>query len=346
MKRNPLGRTGLTVPELCLGSMTWGHQNTQAEAFEQLDHALDAGIDFIDTAELYPTVSAQADTQGDTETIIGNWMAERGNRHRVLVATKVGGVGTPWIQDGIPIGPEKIRKSLDASLKRLQTDYVDLYQLHWPNRGHYHFRKNWGYDPSQQPRDAAQDIAETLDELGRQVQAGKIRAIGLSNETTWGTMQFLRIAEEQDLPRVASVQNEYSLLYRTFDLDMAEMSHHEDVGLLAYTPTAGGILSGKYSGGAVPEGSRASREAPVGGRRNDGSIAMADRYAALARDHGLTPIQMAIAFARSRPFMASVIIGATTMEQLKEVLKGAEVTLSAEVLDGIEALHKDRQLVY
>lgn len=346
MKRKPLGRTGLTVPELCLGSMTWGHQNTQDEAFEQMDHALDHGIDFIDTAELYPTVPPKPETQGDTETIIGNWMAARGNRDRIVLATKVAGSHTAWIQDGIPIGPQKIRHSLDASLKRLQTSHVDLYQLHWPNRGHYHFRKLWDYDPSQQPCDVTQDIADTLGELGRQVEAGKIRAIGLSNDTCWGTMQFLKIAEDQGLPRVATVQNEYSLLYRTFDLDMAEMSHHEDVGLLAYTPTAGGILSGKYSDGTAPAGSRGDRQPEIGGRRTEAAIKLADRYAALARDHGMTPIQLAIAFCLSRPFMASVILGATRLDQLREAMTGADVTLSDEILEAITALHKERQLVY
>ncbi|MHA3915912.1 aldo/keto reductase [Halovulum sp. GXIMD14793] len=346
MKRKLLGRTGLTVPGLCLGSMTWGHQNTQEEAFAQMDHALAHGIDFIDTAEVYPTVPLKAETQGDTETIIGNWVAARQNRDRVILATKVAGTHIDWIQNGIPVCPEKIRNSVDGSLKRLQTDYVDLYQIHWPNRGHYHFRRNWDYDPSQQPRDVTQDIADTLGELGRQVEAGKIRAIGLSNETCWGTMQFLKIAEDQGLPRVASVQNEYSLLYRTFDLDMAEMSHHEDVGLLAYTPTAGGILSGKYSDGAAPQGSRGDRQPEIGGRRTEAAIKLADRYAALARDHGMTPVQMAIAFCLSRPFMTSVILGATHLDQLKEAMTGADVTLSEDALEAITALHKERQLVY
>ena len=346
MKRNPLGRTGLTVPQICLGSMTWGHQNTESEAFEQMDYALDQGIDFIDTAELYPTVPAKPATQGDTESIIGNWLAARGNRDAMMIATKVAGVGSSWIQGGIPVGPEKIRNSLDASLKRLQTDYVDLYQLHWPNRGHYHFRRNWDYTPSLQEKNVAQDIADTLGELGRQVEAGKIRAIGLSNDTTWGTMQFLQIAAANGLPRVASVQNEYSLLYRPFDLDMAEMSHHEDVGLLAYTPLGGGVLSGKYSGGTIPDGSRASRETDIGGRRNDRSIALADKYAALAREHGLDPAEMAIAFCLGRPFMASAIIGATNMQQLQSVISASDITLSEEVLKGIDTLYREIQYSY
>lgn len=346
MKRNPLGRTGLTVPEICLGSMTWGHQNTQDEAFEQMDYALDKGIEFIDTAELYPTVTAIPETQGNTEAIIGNWVEARGNRDKVMLATKVAGKGPAWIQDGIAIGPKKLRNSLEASLKRLKTDYVDLYQLHWPNRGHYHFRQNWGYTPSNQEKNVAQDIADTLGELGRMVDAGQIRHIGLSNDTTWGTMQFLKIAEAEGLPRVVTVQNEYSLLYRPFDLDMAEMSHHEDVGLLAYTPLAGGILSGKYSGGAVPDGSRASREPDVGGRRTDRSLAIADKYVALAREHGLDPSTMAIAFCLSRPFMASAIIGATKMDQLKTVIAASEVTLSEELLKGIDSLYREIQYSY
>lgn len=346
MKRNPLGRTGLTIPEICLGSMTWGHQNTEAEGHEQMDYAFEHGVEFIDTAELYPTVSAKAETQGLTETIIGTWMTARKNRDKVIIATKVAGAGTPWIQDGIPIGPEKIKISLEASLKRLGTDYVDLYQLHWPNRGHYHFRRNWDYDPSQQTRDVTQDIHDTLGALGRHVEAGRIRAIGLSNDTTWGTMQFLQLAEQHNLPRVATVQNEYSLMYRTYDLDMAEMSHHEDIGLLAYTPTAGGILSGKYSNGAVPEGSRASREPEVGGRRTERSIPLADRYATLAREHGLDPIQMAVAFCLSRPFMASAIIGATSMDQLKTCIGAADISLSDDVLSGIDSIYRDIQYSY
>ncbi|QHQ34740.1 aldo/keto reductase [Algicella marina] len=338
MKMNPLGRTGITVSEICLGTMTWGNQNTEAEAHEQMDYALGEGVSFWDTAEVYPAVPISAETQGATEEYIGSWFKSRGRRDDVILASKVAGIGVGWIQDGAAISSTKIAKSIEGSLKRLQTDYIDLYQLHWPNRGHYHFRRQWSFDPSQQARDVAQDTADILGELGRQVEAGKIRAIGLSNDSAWGTAQFLKIAEEQGLPRVASIQNEYSLLYRTFDLDLAELAHHEDVGLLAYSPLASGILSAKYSNGAIPKGSRGDRE-PMG-RRNETSTQAADEYAALARNHGLDPCAMAIAFCLTRPFMTSAIIGATSIEQLKIAISAHETDLSDEVLDGIAALHK------
>ena len=263
MRFNQLGRTGIKVSEICLGTMTWGSQNTEAEAHEQMDYALDQGVNFFDTAELYPTTPVSAETQGDTERIIGTWLKARCNRDRVVVATKISGPGRSYIRGGRPINRQEIEAALDLSLKRLDTDYVDLYQLHWPNRGHYHFRQLWTYHPEKQPSKAevTDNLLEILRALDDAVKAGKIRAVGLSNETAWGTMQFLHLAEQYGLPRVASVQNEYNLLYRPHDADFAELTHHENVGLLAYSPLAAGLLTGKYLRGFSHHGERRSRRA-------------------------------------------------------------------------------------
>ncbi len=341
MKYNKLGRTGITVSEICLGTMTWGSQNTEAEAFEQMDYALDRGINFFDTAELYPTTPLSAETYGDTETIIGNWFQKTGKRKDVVLATKVAGSGRPYIRSGGPITGAAIREAVDASLRRLKTDYIDLYQIHWPNRGHYHFRQAWTYNPFKQDREkAVADIEEKLSALDECVKAGKIRAIGLSNETAWGTLKYLSLAEKNGLPRVATLQNEYNLLYRSFDLDLAEVSHHEDVGLLAYSPLAGGILSGKYLDGQKPAGSRGSINGDIGGRLQPRQEPATRAYVEIARKHGLDPSAMALAFCLTRPFMASVIIGATSMEQLKTDISAADLTLSDEVLAEIAKVHR------
>jgi aryl-alcohol dehydrogenase-like predicted oxidoreductase len=334
MKFNPLGRTGMSVSQICLGTMTWGSQNTEAEAFEQMDHATENGVNFIDTAELYPTTPVSDDTQGLTEVYIGNWMKARANRDKVILATKIAGPGRNYIRGGARISGEEIRKALELNLSRLKTDYVDLYQLHWPNRGHYHFRQNWTYQPEKQPPraevlDNLHDILHALDEA---VKAGKIRTIGLSNETTWGTMQFLDLAERFGLPRVASVQNEYNLLYHPHDLDFSELSHHEDVGLLSYSPLAAGILSGKYLGGARPEGSRATINRDLAGRLSPHQEPAVAAYAEIAGRHGLDLAAMSLAWCLSKPFMTSVIIGATSMEQLKVDISAKDLTLSDEVI--------------
>ncbi|MCM2292049.1 aldo/keto reductase [Allorhizobium sp. BGMRC 0089] len=341
MKYKQLGRTDISVSEICLGTMTWGSQNSEAEAFQQMDYALEKGVNFFDTAELYPTTPLSADTYTDTEKIIGRWIAARGKRDDIVLATKVAGAGRDYIRGGAPINADTIRQAVDASLSRLNTDYIDLYQIHWPNRGHYHFRGVWGYDPSNQDRNQVLDeITEKLEALEDCVKAGKIRAIGLSNETCWGTQTFLSIAEKKGLPRVASIQNEYNLLYRPYDLDLAELSHHEEVGLLAYSPLAAGILSGKYLGGAVPAGSRGSINGNLGGRLTPHQQEATRAYVDLAKEHGLDPSQMALAFCLTRPFMASVIIGATTMEQLQTDIGAADVTLSDTVMKGIADIHR------
>ena len=341
MKYNTLGRTGITVSEICLGTMTWGTQISEAEAHEQMDYAVSQGVNFFDTAELYPVTPAGPETMGLTEDYIGTWLKKSGKRNEIVVATKVAGPGRPYIRGGTPAGPKTMREALETSLKRLQTDHVDLYQMHWPNRGHYHFRQAWTYDPSHQDTSATvEDLAAILETLGAFVKEGKVRAIGLSNDTAWGTMKMLALAEKHGLPRIASLQNEYNFLYRAFDLDLAEVSHHENVGLLAYSPLAAGLLSGKYLNGANPEGSRLSINGDLGGRYTEYQEPAVQAYAALARQHGLDLAQMQLAFSLTRPFMTSVIIGATSMEQLKTNIGAKDVVLSADVLQGIAKLHK------
>ncbi|MBW3098696.1 aldo/keto reductase [Pseudohoeflea coraliihabitans] len=342
MKMNRLGRTDLRVSEICLGTMTFGEQNTEAEAHAQMDRAVAAGVNFFDAAEMYPTNPLRAETQGRTEEYIGSWLQQSGKRGDVVLASKITGEGNEWIRGGEMISRAAISRALDASLKRLKTDCIDLYQLHWPNRGSFHFRKNWRFDASKQATGAAMldDLADTLRGLDDAIKAGKIRAYGLSNDSSWGIMQMLRLAEMHDLPRAASVQNEYNLLYRHFDLDLAEVAHHEDVGLLAYSPLAAGILTGKYQGGVIPEGSRRSRTEKLGGRWTAQTETAVDAYLEVARRHDLDPAQMALAFCLSRPFMTSVIIGATTLEQLETALGAVDVQLSEEVHKEIARLHR------
>ena len=341
MKRTTLGRTGIEVSEFCLGTMTWGSQTPAAEAQAQIDLALAHEVDFLDTAEMYPTNPVAAETVGRPEEFIGSWIARTGRRDDLVIATKITGRGNPHVRGGAPITAEAVRACVDASLRRLRTDRIDLYQLHWPNRGSYHFRQNWAFDPSAQDRTAVLDemraIAGALKEL---VAEGKIRAFGLSNDSAWGTMSWLRIADETGGPRVATVQNEYSLLCRLYDTDMAELSHHEEVTLLAFSPLAAGLLSGKYQGGAVPEGSRLSRTPGLSGRVTERVFPAIDAYHAVARRHGLDPVQTALAFVRARPFPAIPILGATDLEQLALALGAADAVLSGEVLSDIAAVHR------
>lgn len=345
MKMNRLGRTDTLVSELCLGSMTWGTQNTYEEAAQQIETALEHGVNFIDTAEMYPTTPLTEATLGDTETIIGQWFRNSGRRDEIVIATKVTGNGKEWMYGGQDITPEKIRVSIDRSLQRLQTDRIDLYQLHWPNRGSYHFRQNWRFDATgQQTERVVDNIRDVLLALDEQVRAGKILHVGLSNESSWGTAQYLKISDQENLPRVVSVQNEYNLMNRLFDLDMAELSHHENVGLLAFSPLAAGILSGKYMDGAKPAGSRRTLNANLSGRFTPRSEPVSHRYIKLAQEHGLDPAPMALAFCLARPFMTSAIIGATTMAQLKSNLSAVTVTLTDELRDGIQAIYEDHPI--
>jgi len=342
MKYRKLGRTDLSVSEICLGTMTWGTQNTEAEAHEQMDYAFGNGINFFDTAELYPTTPAGPATYGRTEEYIGTWLKKNAAKRKDLIlATKIAGGGRPHIREGRDIESATIREAVDASLKRLQTDYLDLYQIHWPNRGTFHFRNSWTFDVSAQDRDkAAAEIAEILETLGDLVKEGKVRAVGLSNESAWGAMKYLRLSEKKALPRIASLQNEYNLLYRHFDLDLAEVAHHEGVGLMAYSPLAAGLLTGKYQNGARPEGSRATINKDLGGRLTPYQEPAVKAYIEVAAKHGLDLAQMALAFCLSRPFMAAAIIGATSMAQLKHDMAAADLTLSDDVLADIAKVHR------
>ncbi|MCG6888506.1 MAG: aldo/keto reductase [Gammaproteobacteria bacterium] len=347
MEYRNLGNSDLAVSEICLGSMTWGTQNSEAEGHAQIDYALDHGVNFIDTAELYPVNPMSAETVGRTEEIIGSWFARSGRRDAFILASKVAGNGHEYLQNGIDISPQKIRISLEGSLRRLQTDHIDLYQLHWPNRGTYHFRNNWRFDATRQDTQQTLDhIYSSLECLGQLVDEGKIRSIGLSNESCWGSAQFLRIATEHGFPRIVSLQNEYSLLYRTHDLDLAELSHHEQVGLLPYSPLGCGLLTGKYRDGARPAGSRLTLNPDLFGRVHDDIWPVVDAYLAIAQKHGLDPAQMAIAFCNQRPFVTSSIVGATSVEQLAINLGAAELELDTEVLDDIQSVYRRYPLPY
>ncbi|PSL20039.1 aldo/keto reductase [Shimia abyssi] len=340
MKMNPLGRTGIEVTELCLGTMLFGTQVNEADAHKQIDMALDGGVTFVDTAEMYPVNPITAETQGSSEEYVGSWIAKSGRRGDVVVATKHSGTGLKHIREGGPITAESIPEAVEGSLKRLQTDYIDLYQFHWPNRGSYMFRQNWKYDPSAQDR--ASTIAHMQDALGalqREVEKGRIRAFGLSNESAWGTTKWLDVAEDVGGPRVATVQNEYSLLCRLYDTDMAEMSVNEDVGLLAFSPLATGLLTGKYQGGVVPAGSRKTLQDTLGGRTTLRAFAAVDAYVDVAERHSLDLVHMALAFTLQRPFMCSSIFGATTLPQLEHILKVDGLRLSDEVMAELDQVH-------
>jgi aryl-alcohol dehydrogenase-like predicted oxidoreductase len=318
--------------------MTFGEQNSEADAHAQLDRALAAGINFIDTAEMYP-VPPRAETIGRTEAYIGTWLASRECRDRVVLASKVAGPGAwlPHLRGGkARLDRANIVTALDGSLKRLQTDWIDLYQLHWPDRETNFFGK-LGYSPAEDAHSIP--LLETLEVLADQVQAGKIRHIGVSNETPWGLMRFLALAQQHGLPRMVSIQNPYSLLNRTFEVGLAEVAVREDCGLLAYSPLGFGVLSGKYLNGARPAGARVTLFERFNRYSNPQAERATSEYVALARRHGLDPAQMALAWVTSRPFVTSNIIGATTPEQLETNLASVDLTLSDEVIAEIEAIH-------
>jgi aryl-alcohol dehydrogenase-like predicted oxidoreductase len=337
MKYNQLGSSDLNVSEICLGTMTFGEQNTEADAHAQLDMAIDYGVNFIDTAEMYP-VAPRAETQGRTERYVGSWLKKQ-QRDKLIVATKITGPsrGFDWIRGGPKVTKAHIHTAIDDSLKRLQTDYVDLYQIHWPDRYVPMFGST-SYDPSHEHDTTP--ITEQLQALAALVDAGKVRYIGLSNETPWGVSEFNRCAKELGLPHIVSIQNAYHLLNRTFEAGLAEVCHHEQVGLLAYSPLAFGHLSGKYLENPQAQG-RVTQFPQFTQRYSKINVPEAvEAYAKIARNAGLTPTQMALAFVRSRPFTASIIIGATNLAQLKENLDSVKVELSAEVLGQIEAAHQ------
>ncbi len=342
MEMRKLGSTGLDVSLICLGTMTWGQQNTEAEGHEQMDYAVEKGVNFFDTAEIY-SIPPKPETQGSTETIIGNWFKARGNRDKIILASKVAGRSQMnWMRDdGAPaeLSRKQMTEALHKSLKRLQTDYLDLYQLHAPDRA----VTAWGSNPTvyrvpaQQPE---HPIEETLDVLNDFVRQGKVRHVGLSNETSWGTMQFLHHATSKGQVRVASIQNAYNLLNRTYEIGLAEITMREQVGLLAYSPLAQGYLSGKYLNGARPAGARTTLFNRGQRYETPGAEEAVGKYVALAQEFGLDPSQMALAFVNSRPFVNSNIIGATSMTQLKIVIDSVNVTISPELEARINAIHQ------
>jgi len=340
MKYRSLGKTDLNISLIGLGTMTWGRQNTQDEGFEQMDYALEQGINFFDTAEMY-AVPPSADTYGKTETIIGNWFASRQNREKVILASKIAGPGMPWVREGNNyIDRKNILLAVEDSLKRLQTDYIDLYQLHWPNRGSYHFGQIWEYAPKFDKQAVEDNFIEVLETLNELIKAGKIRHIGLSNETAWGTSKWLELAEKHNLPRMASIQNEYSLMARHFEPDLSEISLHEDCGLLAWSPLTRGLISGKYLDGAMPEGTRLAIDSRVEHRTSAQTDATIKAYIALAKKHHLDVCQMALAFVNQQPFVSSNLIGATNMQQLKSNIASIDLTLSDDVNEGIKAIRR------
>ncbi len=340
MEYRQLGRSDLQVSALCLGSMTWGEQNSETEGLAQIDRAKACGINFLDTAEMYP-VPPRRDTYGATERIIGNYFKARGDRADWVLASKVAGPGNSidYIRGGqLKHNRQHIVAALDDSLKRLQTDWIDLYQLHWPERS-TNFFGQLGYRHQEQDFTPLQ---ETLEVLGEQVKAGKIRHIGLSNETAWGTMKYLQLADRLGLPRAVSIQNPHNLLNRSFEVGLAEVAMREQCGLLAYSPLAFGMLSGKYENGARPANARITLFSRFARYTNPQAIAACSRYVTLAREHGLDPAQMALAFVTRQPFVTSNIIGATSLEQLESNLGSLSLELSDELLDAIEAIHREQ----
>lgn len=341
MKQRILGSTGLEVSELCLGTMTWGNQTSEVDAHAQADLAVDSGLMFWDTAEMYPVNPVTAETAGHSEAIIGSWLAKRGGRSRLVLATKISGVGQAAVRNGAAITGATLRHAVEGSLRRMGTDYIDIYQLHWPNRDVYHFREIWRYDPRGEDRAGIEshmlDVLSTAADL---IKEGKICHIALSNETVWGAGRWLALAERHGLPRMVSVQNEYSLLCRQFDSDWAEFGVREDMPLLGFSPLAAGILTGKYAGDVIPEGSRRARNHGMSGRITPQVFPAVAAYLGVAQRHGLDPVQMAIAFCLCRPFPIVPIIGATHLDQLKLELRSADIVLDVAVLNEIDVAHR------
>ncbi len=341
MKTRQLGHTDIDVTKICLGTMTWGEQNTESEAHSQLDLAIERGINFIDTAEMYP-VPPMAKTYTLTEQYIGSWKGLSKNRDRIILASKIAGPGNgmPHVRDGkTRFNKEILKEAVDGSLARLGVDYLDLYQLHWPER-ETNFFGRLGYPYPAKRDESLTPILETLEALEELRKDGKVRAFGLSNETPWGVMKYLGMANKYHLPRMASIQNPYSLLNRTFDIGLAEITHREDIGLLAYSPLAFGRLSGKYLGGASPKGARLTEYARFTRYNSPECLAATELYYEVAKKHGLSLVHLALAFVSSRPFVTSNIIGATSISQLEENIASADVVLSDECLADIEAIHK------
>jgi len=337
MKFSKLSQTNLSVSKICLGTMTFGEQNTESDAHAQLDYAFERGVNFIDTAEMYP-VPPEQKTQGLTESFIGTWLKKTGNRKDVIIATKVSGPAAfmPYIRNGSNLDKENIVQAIESSLKRLNTDYIDLYQVHWPSRN-TNFFGQYGYKHTDEN---FIPIQETLEVLNNAVKSGKIRHIGVSNETPWGVMQFLVSAKKNKWPRIVSIQNPYNFLNRTYEIGLAEFSHREDAGLLAYSPLAFGILTGKYLDNQKPKGARLTLWSSFN-RYNGGQAVTATKdYVNLAKKFNITPAQLALSFVTNQPFVTSNIIGATNLQQLKENIDSIDIALTDDMQEEIEKIHQ------
>ena len=339
MKFKKLGNTDLDVSLICLGTMTWGTQNTEKDAFEQMDYSISQGVNFFDTAEIY-SVPPNSDSYGKTEIMIGNWFEKRKNRDKIILASKVAGPGCDWIRGGgNNFDEKKIGEAIDGSLKRLKTDYIDLYQLHWPERSTNFFgRRDYSYNNKEGEWNSFENI---LDALGKFIKSGKIRYIGMSNETPYGLSRYLEISKNKGAPRMMSVQNPYSLVNRTYEIGMSEISIRQKCGLLVYYPLAAGALSGKYRNGEMPKNSRMALF--KGWERHLNPLAMRayDEYYKLAKDFNLTMVQLAQSFVNSRPFVTSNIIGATTMEQLKENIDSVNIDFTDEMMERVDKIHNE-----
>ncbi|MFN7003413.1 MAG: aldo/keto reductase [Roseinatronobacter sp.] len=346
MQKLTLGRSDLRVSEYCLGTMTFGNQTDEADAQRQMDMAREAGINFLDAAEMYPVHPVRLETAGRTEEFVGRWIADR-KPQDLVVATKITGAGSNAVKDGPPISAARMRAAVEDSLRRLQVETIDIYQLHWPNRGSYHFRKVWAFDPSDQSRESTlahmRDVLTCADAL---IAEGKIRHIALSNESAWGLANWLNLARNEGLPEMLSVQNEYSLLCRIFDADMAEACWNENVPLLAYSPLAAGLLTGKYAGNVTPDGSRRERTPDLGGRITGRVFEAVSGYLAIAQNFGIDPVHMALQWTRTRPVPTLPIVGATTSGQLAHLLKGADVAISDDLCAAVDQLNRAMPMVY
>ena len=352
MQRVTLGGSDLEVSQICLGTMTFGNQTPLDDAHAQMDRALEVGITFLDCAEMYPVNPVTAESLGRSEEYIGIWLARSGHRDRVELATKIAGPGH-MLRDGRGFDGADVTAAIEASLRRMRTDRIDLYQMHWPVRGTYAFRQNWSYDPSGQDRQQVLDhMADVLEALQAARQAGKIREVGLSNDSAWGLIRWIDMAQQMGAPRMVSIQNEYSLLCRLYDTDLAEAATHEDVTLLAFSPLAAGLLSGKYDRGAMPEGSRAAVDLAHGGKGNLGGRKTARAQAAtnawirLAREHGWDIMHLAIGWQLTRPFKLVPIIGATSLPQLQHLIAGLGRRPDAELCAAIDDLHREHAMPY
>ena len=339
MKFKKLGNTDLDVSLICLGTMTWGTQNSEKEAFEQMDYSIDQGVNFFDTAELY-SVPPTAESYGKTEVMIGNWFEKRKNRNKVILASKIAGPGLDWIRDGKKSYNEKhLAEAIDGSLKRLKTDYIDLYQLHWPERSTNTFgRREYTINKNEGDWNDFENILQALQKF---IKSGKIRHIGLSNETPYGLSKYLELSKHKNLPRMMSVQNPYSLVNRTYEIGMSEISIREKCGLLVYYPLASGALSGKYRNGQMPKNARMTLFKGWERMLNPLAMKAYDEYYKLSKENNMTMVQLAQAFVNSRPFVTSNIIGATTMDQLKENIDSTKIELTEEIIEKINLIHNN-----